>query len=407
MIPVVKTPDLAIVGGGIAGASLATVMARAGADVVVLERQTSYGDHVRGELLWPWGIAEARALGIESILLAAGANRAATLESHDEGRAKPHREPIAGVDEAGSLNLAHPTACAALASAAADAGAEVVFGVRDVTVTNGAEPAIEFVHRGRRRALRPRLVVGADGRTSRVRRIARIPLEIDEPAHLVAGLLVEGAEGADSDADVVARERDLLFLAFPQGDGRARLYHCFPTAQRDRFAGPEAALRFLAACQLACLPSSESWSGAQPAGPCATFPASDARAATPLAPGIVLVGDAAGYENPLLGQGLAMALRDVRDVTDVLTGATAWTSEIFSGYAHDRARRHHIAKLATLLDVWFSDGFEIQDPAVRAERRARIDGDGLLAALDGSTWNGYDGFGDVPTDTELRERIAS
>jgi 2-polyprenyl-6-methoxyphenol hydroxylase-like FAD-dependent oxidoreductase len=398
--------DLVVVGGGIGGASLATVMARAGADVLVLERQATYRDQVRGELLWPWGIAEAQALDLETILLEAGANQATTLVSFAEERETEWREPIPGFEGVDrSLNLAHPEACAALTAAAQAAGAQVLTGVRDVTVTPGERPVASFTHDDERHERQPRLVVGADGRTSTVRRQAGIELEFDEPAHLVAGLLVDGLEGVDATVDLVARERDLLFLAFPQTNGRARLYHCFPTNQRDRFAGSEGALRFLAACELDCLPGAERWARARPAGPCATFEACDTRAVTPLAPGIVLIGDAAGYENPLLGQGLSMALRDVREVSSVLLGSTSWTGDLLAPYAATRTRRHHIAKLATIVEVWYADGYEAQDPELRVQRRQRRDEDELLRALEASMWVGYDGFVDVPTEQELSARL--
>ena len=60
-------PDFVVVGGGIAGGTFATVMAQAGANVLVLERQAEYRDRVRGEL-WPWGVAEVQRLGLEVIL---------------------------------------------------------------------------------------------------------------------------------------------------------------------------------------------------------------------------------------------------------------------------------------------------------------------------------------------------
>ena len=52
-----NNPDVVVVGGGIAGASIATVLARGGAEVLLLERQRGYRDRVRGEYMAPWGSA--------------------------------------------------------------------------------------------------------------------------------------------------------------------------------------------------------------------------------------------------------------------------------------------------------------------------------------------------------------
>ena len=51
--------DLIVVGGGLAGASLARAMAAAGARVLVFERERRFRDRVRGEGMHPWGVAEA------------------------------------------------------------------------------------------------------------------------------------------------------------------------------------------------------------------------------------------------------------------------------------------------------------------------------------------------------------
>ena len=68
-----STPcDVLIVGGGIAGSSLATALARDGLGVVVLEASREFEDRVRGESMLPWGVAEARELGVEQTLLDAG-----------------------------------------------------------------------------------------------------------------------------------------------------------------------------------------------------------------------------------------------------------------------------------------------------------------------------------------------
>src|SRR2546426_6719473 len=62
--------DIVTVGGGLGGAALARAMAERGARVLVLERERRFPDPGRGEALMPWGVAEARALGIHSLLLA-------------------------------------------------------------------------------------------------------------------------------------------------------------------------------------------------------------------------------------------------------------------------------------------------------------------------------------------------
>ena len=52
--------DLVTVGGGVGGSALALSMAKHGAHVLVLERETQFRDRVRGEAVAPWGVAEAR-----------------------------------------------------------------------------------------------------------------------------------------------------------------------------------------------------------------------------------------------------------------------------------------------------------------------------------------------------------
>jgi 2-polyprenyl-6-methoxyphenol hydroxylase-like FAD-dependent oxidoreductase len=119
--------EVVVIGGGIAGASLAYALASAGKDVAVLEASVKYEDRVRAEQMHPWGVKEARDLGVEQILLDAGGRVARLWRQYVEGAPAPGDLPVSmmvpGVE--GTLNMRHPDACQALLDAAARAGARV------------------------------------------------------------------------------------------------------------------------------------------------------------------------------------------------------------------------------------------------------------------------------------------
>jgi menaquinone-9 beta-reductase len=195
-----EEPDVVIVGAGVAGGALAAVLARGGLDVLVLERSLVHRDRIRGEFMAPWGVAEAGRLGLLDVLAAAGAHYTTRSVSYREGldpeaaraRAIDLGAMLPGV--AGALNMGHPRLCEALDAAACAAGATLLRGVTDLSVEPGERPRVGFTHDGRRREVSPQLVVGADGRGSAVARQVGARAEADPVHHIMAGLLVEGAE---------------------------------------------------------------------------------------------------------------------------------------------------------------------------------------------------------------------
>jgi 2-polyprenyl-6-methoxyphenol hydroxylase-like FAD-dependent oxidoreductase len=196
--------------------------------------------------------------------------------------------------------------------------------------------------------LRPSLVVGADGRRSVTRRQLGIALERQPETSFIAGLLLDGLGGVPDDHDVLIGEADRFFLLFHQGDGRARAYLCTGVSGRHRFAGPDGTSRFLEACAVSSYPWSEHVVAATPAGPCATYPGDDTWCAEPYVDGAVLIGDAAGHNDPIIGQGLSIAMRDARTVGDlVLDGAR--TADAFAAYGAERIAR--MARLRFAADV--------------------------------------------------------
>ena len=100
-----------LVPDGIAGSSLAYALASQGQSVTVLESSVEYEDRVRGESMMPWGVKEARDLGVEQILLDAGAHVAPAWLQYVEGLDEPAMLPMSMMIEGipGTLNLRHRT----------------------------------------------------------------------------------------------------------------------------------------------------------------------------------------------------------------------------------------------------------------------------------------------------------
>ena len=366
--------EAVIVGGGIGGAALGAVLAAAGKRVLILERSAQFEDVVRGEWLAPWGVAEAQKLGLYDLMRAAGGHHLGRHLGFDETRApaEAHAAPlplnvlVPGVP--GPLCMGHPHLCQTLLDHAAQRGASVLRGVEDVRVTPGAAPEVSYAHAGAAHSVRAQLVVGADGRASSVRRQIGVAMQEAAPHHLFAGLLLEGAHDWPEDAQAIATEGDVAFLAFPQGGGRVRLYAGYGREQAGRFSGREGAARFIDACVLECVPESAAFRAAKAAGPCRTYANHDTWSDRPYAEGVVLIGDAAGHNDPLIGQGLSITLRDVRIVRDLLLAAPRLTTGVLAPYAEERRERMRRLRFAAAVQARLTVEF---GPDARA-RRASI-----------------------------------
>ncbi len=353
--------DVVVVGGGIAGAALGTVLARDGLQVLVLERELVHRDRVRGETVQLWGVEEIHRLGLEPAFLDAGGHYASTLvpydEVHDQAEAEAAAVPLDQIlpGIAGNLNVGYPEACESLLGTAAAVGATVLRGVTDV---DPAEGLVGYAYGGVRRQARCRLIVGADGRRSAVRRALGVPVHRTPARTMGGGMLVDGLDGWPADRIAIGTEHDLHYFVFARAEGRVRLLMMHLIGSRGRFAGPDGAARFLAAWRLRCLPDSDRFAAARPAGPCAFFPMDDGIVPTPFGPGAVLVGDAAGWNDPVIGQGLAIALRDARMVADAVRAESTWTSAMFEPYAQERRERMRrlqlCAELHTDLNMTFT-----------------------------------------------------
>ena len=370
--------DLIVVGGGVAGSALAARLAAAGARTLVVEAEGSFRDRVRGEAIMPWGVAEARLLGLDSVLEHAAANPLTHWDSYQGPDRSGHRD-LTRTTRAHEPVMAcyHPALQSALLEHAEGAGTEVMRSTRVTGVSvsdGGASTCVMLERNGLPVQLSCRLVVGADGRGSPTRGWAGFPVSRDPERNLVAGVLLDNvALSSDATHAWLDTERGHFILNFPQGNSRARVYLCYAEGSAPRYGGPEDISTVLGQCIASGVPA-EVYADAVPAGPLATFEGRTTWAASAYRNGVALVGDAAANTDPTWGQGLSMALRDARVLSELLLSEDDWDA---AGRAYAEARREYFSVVHSMenwqTQLLMDTGRQADEVRARAFRSWRDD----------------------------------
>lgn len=367
-----KVYDAVIVGGGIGGAALAAVLADEGCAVALLERQDVHRDSVRGELLVPWGVAEARELGLGGCLDAAGAwtlrwwgQWDETVPADDAELTDLGRNCPAGVE--GPVSLSHHRTCHELVRAARARGVDVHFGVRATQLLpdrNGVSCDLG----GTRTVFRAGMTVGAGGRHGRLARQAGVATT-KHYLHWGGGLAVEGLDDWPEDTQAMGTEGDVQFFVFPQGGGKARLYLNYQEQTHQRFVGRDGVRNFLQTFgDLRCLPGAKAVANTVPTAKLANFPLYSSHVDALHVPGVVLIGDEAGMNDTVLGTGLACAFRDARVLRDIVRQTGRFDNGVLDPYVQEREER--MRRLNLCADLMARLYVEFGDVARERRRRA-------------------------------------
>ena len=386
--------DLIIAGGGLAGSSLASTMAQAGVRVLIIEREPQFRDRVRGEAMLPWGAAEARHLGIYQPLLDRCAVGVPWWVAPDGARDLVTTTP----SQLGCLNFYHPEMQQMLLDMAVASGAELLRPGEAVGVVADVPPTILVRANGSEWRITGRLVVGADGRNSRLRARAGFPLSRDPDCLTVAGVLLRDLALPDDAVQFVINPMvQRLSIIFPVGRRRFRAYVVFRHDVHRPLSGAGDEARFIE-LSVATGASPAWFASGTVIGPLASFNAPDTWVERPYRGGIVLVGDAAAASDPSFGCGLSLTLRDVRVLRDRLLATDDWAAAA-DAYA---AKHDFYAASLRRIHTWFRELFHgtgSEADVLRAHALPRI-------AEDPSRIIDFIGFGpEAPSDEAARRRF--
>jgi len=363
------TYDAIIVGGGLAGSALADQLARAGHAVLVLERETRFKDRVRGENMLPWGVAAAKRLGIHDELVAAGGHVSPNFVRVIMGQVTPPRDMRATTPGGDAmLNMYHPQLQETLLARATSSGATVMRGaaVLALDAAPGRAPSVSFEHDGMQQTLSARIVVGADGRASRMRSWAGFEVSRSPDLLTIAGTLISGTSVPEASAFFCMGPGIASFWA-PHGSRRSRVYFIYPgAAGRRSLSGSGKFAEFVEAVRAVGVPGD--WlDGVEPVGPLAEFDGADRWVDSPAKNGVALIGDAAASSDPSWGCGLSLTLLDVEHLSNALRATDDWSAAL-AQYA--REHDEYYGALHRIL-AWFTELIWSFGPAAD-ERRARV-----------------------------------
>ncbi len=305
---------VAIVGAGPGGAALAWLLARRGIGVTLIERQTDFDREFRGEVLMPSGIDAVRQMGLGDAFDALPHAAPRVLDLHINGR-RVRRFTLPEVIGETPRMVSQPQMLEMLVARCA--------GFEGFTLLRG-ESVSELVEKDGRtvgvrlagpaaREIRADLVVGADGRGSKVRRRAGLHDESDAELFDVVWFrlpMPDALREVGGAVQVFVRPGQAC-LAFPTFDDRMQVGWII---EKGRFGdlrrrGTDAWLADVSS---------------QIVGPLGDHVARSRDALERpfvldvvcyllqrwTAPGVLLIGDASHPMSPVGGQGLNIALRD-------------------------------------------------------------------------------------------------
>ncbi|MBS1869496.1 MAG: FAD-dependent monooxygenase [Actinobacteria bacterium] len=370
--------DAVIVGASLAGCTAALMLGRAGARVALVDKRASADAFKRvcSHFIQASAVPTLERTGLLDPILAAGGLRSHLRIWTRWGWIVAPRDP-----RNASVNLRREQLDPLVRALAAETpGVELLLGrTARALALDGAGTVTGVVVQerdGGERTLRGTLVVGADGRDSRVAELAGVPERRTRHERFAyGGYFAGGAPAHAPDASIWMTDPQWA-AAFPT-DGELTFYAAMPTKARlaEFKRDPARALVSFLADQPDPPPIRE----AELASPVIGKLEMENRLRRPVAPGLALIGDAALAIDPLWGVGCGWAFQSAEWLADAVVPALAGAEPLEQ--ALERYRKRHARGLRghALLMVDYARGRKfnasermIFSAAARDDRVARV-----------------------------------
>ncbi|MEU6853964.1 NAD(P)/FAD-dependent oxidoreductase [Actinacidiphila alni] len=314
--------DVIIVGARCAGSPLATLLARAGLKVVVVEQATFPREVLSSHLMEADGLLFLKRLGVLDQVEKTGVRFMRRADTKLNDFHVVSQFPLRFDDVGGATFLRRHLLDMILHEASVEAGADVRMATKVVELIweRGRVAGVRAQHDGRETELRAPLVVGADGRNSTVaymvgsRKYNVVP---NERSYYFT--FFEGADPSSDDTFVFHRWGDRMVWAGPADNGLYLVGVSPEGHEREYFRRntEEGLLAHMRACE----PTAKALADAKIATKISGIVKFEGYFRQSAGPGWVLVGDAGHFKDPSAGRGIGDAFRQVERLAPAIVAA--------------------------------------------------------------------------------------